>query len=116
MSRFGPTSLFCRVAIVVVVLLPATARAEPTVDFIRDIQPIFKQSCLECHDAKKHKADLRFDNKTDALRGGESGKAIIPGHSKESLLMKRVRGEGDDDRMPVKKPPLSEQQIETPTG
>src|SRR4051794_11170456 len=56
------------------IALPIVARCDPPVDFIRDVQPIFKESCLECHDAKKHKADLRFDNKLDALRGGESGK------------------------------------------
>src|SRR5262249_33641927 len=81
--------------------------ADAPIDFVRDIQPIFKQSCVECHDAKKHKADLRLDNRADALKGGEGGPALLPGNSKESLLMKRVRGEGDDDRMPVKKPPLT---------
>lgn len=86
------------------------ARAGAPVDFIRDIQPIFKASCTECHDAKKHKSDLRLDNRLDGLRGGETGIAIIAGHSKDSLLMKRIRGEGDDDRMPVKKPPLTEAQ------
>jgi hypothetical protein len=88
-----------------------TTAAEPTLDFIRDIQPIFKESCLECHDAKKHKADFRLDNRLDALRGGEGGASIVPGHAKDSLLMKRIRGEGEDDRMPVKKPPLTDAQI-----
>ena len=85
--------------------------ADAPVDYVRDIQPIFRQSCTECHDAGKHKADLRLDNRADAMRGGETGAAILPGHSRESLLMKRVRGEGDDDRMPVKKPPLTDGQI-----
>ncbi len=84
--------------------------AETPVDFVRDIQPIFKTSCIECHNARKHKAGLRLDNRLDAMHGGETGISIIPGHSKDSLLMKRIRGEGDDDRMPVKKPPLTDQQ------
>ena len=88
---------------------PALAAEGPVV-FVRDIQPILKQSCIECHDAKKHKASLRLDNQKDAFRGGETGKSILPGHSKDSLLMKRIRGEGEDDRMPVKKPPLTEEQ------
>lgn len=88
-----------------------SAWASAPVDFVRDIQPIFKASCTECHDAKKHKADLRLDNRQDGLRGGETGVAIVAGHSKDSLLMKRIRGEGDDDRMPVKKPPLNDAEI-----
>src|SRR5437016_3782431 len=105
MANFSFNSLFRYLMAVAVIAMGIPAfSADESIDFIRDIQPIFKQSCLECHDAKKHKADLRFDNKADALRGGESGLAFVAGHSKESLLMKRVRGEGDDDRMPVKKP------------
>ncbi len=86
------------------------ASAESPVDFVREIQPIFKASCTECHDGKKHKADFRLDSRIDALHGGETGISIVPGRSKNSLLMKRIRGEGDDDRMPVKKPPLTEEQ------
>lgn len=77
------------------------------IDFYRDIDPIFKRVCYECHDAQKAKGDLRMDSREAQLKGGEGGPSIIPGDSKKSLSMIRIRGEGDDEQMPKKKPPLS---------
>jgi len=57
------------------------------VDFVKDVQPILKTSCIECHNAKKHKANLRLDNREDAFKGGDGGKSIVPGHIKDSLLI-----------------------------
>ena len=49
-----------------------------------------------------------------ALRGGESGKCIVPGRGKESLLIQRVLGLGapPEERMPLKAHPLSASQID----
>ena len=80
------------------------------VDFSKDIQPIFKASCYQCHAGEKAKAQLRLDSKADALRGGVSGKAIIPGNIKDSLLVSRILGQGDSTSMPPGKP-LSAQEI-----
>ncbi|HEX3133006.1 MAG TPA: c-type cytochrome domain-containing protein [Planctomycetota bacterium] len=77
------------------------------IDFYRDIDPIFKKNCYECHDAKKAKGDLRMDSREAQLKGGENGPSIIPGDSKKSLSMIRIRGEGDDEQMPKKKDPLN---------
>lgn len=81
------------------------------IDFWRDIDPIFKRVCYECHDAKEQKGELRMDSREAQLKGGEGGPSIIPGDSKKSLTMIRIRGEGEDPRMPKKKPPLSEHEI-----
>ncbi len=81
------------------------------IDFYRDIDPIFKRVCYECHDAKEQKGELRMDSREAQLKGGEGGPSIIPGDSKKSLAMIRIRGEGEDPRMPKKKPPLSEREI-----
>jgi uncharacterized membrane protein len=78
-----------------------------TVDFWRDIDPIFKRACYECHDAKEEDGGLRMDTRELLLKGGDTGPGLIPGNSKESLTMIRIRGEGEDPRMPKKKPPLS---------
>ena len=90
--------------------LPALA-SEATVDFVREVEPILKASCVECHGADKQKGDLRLDNREAAMRGGTNGASIVPHDHARSLLIKRVLGEGDDPRMPKKKDPLSEQQI-----
>src|SRR5258706_16309712 len=61
------------------------------VDFPRDIQPIFVKRCFECHGPDKQKNELRLDRKTDALRGGKSGKPLlVPGKSAQSELIDRV--------------------------
>jgi hypothetical protein len=81
------------------------------VDFIKDIQPIFKAHCYECHSAEKDLASLRLDSKEAAFKGGDSGKVIIPGKSQDSLIIQRITGSEGGLRMPPGKP-LSESEIE----
>jgi mono/diheme cytochrome c family protein len=97
-------------------LLAGTAfsvRAEPKVDFSREVWPIFQANCFECHGEKKPKGKLRLDSKPLATKGGNSGAAIIPGKASDSYLVKRVRGLGGEDRMPLDHPALPEAQIKT---
>jgi len=74
------------------------AAQEPKVDFYRDIQPIFQQSCIKCHGLNPHKphhhpaARLRLDDRVAAMKGGRSGKVIILGDAKDSLLFKLLNG------------------------
>ncbi|HEX8915344.1 MAG TPA: c-type cytochrome domain-containing protein, partial [Humisphaera sp.] len=70
-------------------------------------------SCVECHGPAKAKGGLRLDSRSAAMKGGVTGPAIVPGKSAESLLLVRVRGQGDEPRMPEKKPALSAEQIAT---
>ena len=81
------------------------------VDFTRDIQPILEAQCYECHGAKKKKADLRLDHRAMAMKGGETGEAIVPGNSEKSLIVRRVLGLDGDDRMPKDEEPLAAAQI-----
>jgi mono/diheme cytochrome c family protein len=80
------------------------------VDFARDIDPIFAKHCYECHNDEKQKGELRMDSRAWLVKGGDGGTAIIPGKGKESLLVIRLF-DGDDPRMPKKKPSLSPRQI-----
>jgi mono/diheme cytochrome c family protein len=91
---------------------PAPAPGAKVVDFTRDIKPILNASCLECHNAKKTKGSLRLDAKALAMKGGTTGPSIVPGNGKDSYLVHRLRGMGDEDQMPLKKDPLSEGQIQ----
>ena len=92
--------------------LPAAQQAED-VDFARDIEPILSGRCVECHGADKQKAGLRLDRRADALAGAWGGEepVILPGDAAASPLVRRVRGEGDEDRMPPKGDPLDEREI-----
>src|SRR6266851_8727574 len=78
--------------------LPVSAPG--AVDFQRDIQPIFKRACLSCHGSTKQRNGLRLDNRTDALKGGDSGVAIKPGDAEHSRLLLAVAGLDPDIRMP----------------
>ena len=100
--------------------------AEKEVDFKKDIQPIFKASCIKCHSPNnpRHKpaSDFRLDDKTAALAGGKAGSDIVPGKADDSLLYKLLKGpvshDGDDiDPMPKamrgqKWKPLPDKQVE----
>ena len=83
----------------------------PSVDFARDIQPILQTHCYECHGPKKTKAGLRLDRRATAMKGGETGPAIVPGKSDQSLIVRRLLGLDDEDRMPKDEDPLPDAQI-----
>ena len=91
-------------------LLPPPASHR--VDFLREIQPILSNTCYECHGPAKQKGGLRLDEKAPALKGGDSGPALVSGKSAESLLIRAVAGAKEDlARMPKKKEPLTPDQI-----
>ncbi len=89
----------------------AEIAASVPVDFHRDIEPIFKANCYGCHAGAKPQSQLRLDSGAAALRGGLSGKVIIPGDAKASRLIHRVKGVGGEQRMPLRMQPLSDAQV-----
>jgi mono/diheme cytochrome c family protein len=79
--------------------IPPAAKKE--VDFVRDIKPLFKDHCIKCHGPNKQRGEFRVDNKTDALKGGESfAPAIIPGNGADSPLVKFTAGVVESMQMP----------------
>ena len=83
----------------------AMAGSKSGPDFARDVQPIFQNRCVRCHGAELQKSQLRLDSRTGALRGGLSGKVVVPGRSADSLLVQRLVG-AIKPRMPFEGPPL----------
>ena len=88
----------------IVALLPGwlSAGEEPrkrAVDYSRDIKPVLSKRCFACHGALKQKAKLRLDTAAFMKQGGESGPAIEPGSSDDSLIIDAVTG-SDGWRMP----------------
>ena len=68
------------------------APAGHSVSFAKEIKPIFEASCVQCHGRGKDKGGFRLDTRETALKGGDSGPAILPGKSAESLLIALVQG------------------------
>ena len=100
-------------ACVVLFALRLAAKAQSGFDFFEThIRPVLVAECVECHGAEKHKAGLRLDSRAGWQKGGESGEAIKPGYPDESLLLKTIRHEIADLKMPDKAPRLDDLVIE----
>ncbi len=97
-------------AIVASCAAPAVSAQElAKVDFVRDVQPLFKAHCTGCHGPKQQKNGFRLDRRRDALRGGVANQ-IAPGNSEASHLYFRLVGDRDGLQMPPDGP-LSPEQI-----
>ncbi|WP_145221519.1 DUF1553 domain-containing protein [Gimesia alba] len=103
----NPRSLnFILLMTAVFFVAPAFAVEAPTlpknkIDFEKQILPLFKANCFDCHDENTQESKLRLDRKAALLRGGDSGEpAIIVGQSAKSHLIKLVRGEEAGHLMP----------------
>ena len=70
------------------------------VDYLRDIKPILAGRCYACHAAIKQKGSLRLDTAALVREGGGTGPAVVAGKPADSLLIKRVLGQGGLSRMP----------------
>lgn len=94
------------VALLVASLLSLQAATSPT--FEKDIRPILKAHCFECHgegEQKKGGLDVRL--RRLMLVGGEEGPVIVPGHPDQSPLLKAVQS----GEMPKRDKKLSAEQI-----
>jgi mono/diheme cytochrome c family protein len=69
---------------------PATA-AGP-VSFNRDILPIMSRTCFRCHgpDASSRRANMRLDQREDALKPKARGTPIVPGDPEKSEIVQRI--------------------------
>ncbi len=93
---------------------PGIAEAEAAnLTYERDIRPIFKTHCFQCHgEGGSHKSGLDLRLQRLVLQGGKHGPAIVPHKPDDSLLIQKLR---DDEMPPEDKPRLSALQIETIT-
>ena len=85
--------------------------AKHKVNFVKEILPIFKKHCVECHGPDKQKSDYRIDVKAWAFKGGEMGEAIIPGKSAESPLVHFISGLDEEVIMPPKGDSLGDKKV-----
>jgi hypothetical protein len=91
--------------------LPVSAADE--VDFARDVRPILSNRCFKCHGPDVRKRDLRFDRRGNATAKLESGeRAVVPGDSDASELLRRVTSNDPGKRMPPEGNALTDHDID----
>jgi hypothetical protein len=91
----------------------APTAAAGAVDFVRDVQPLLENKCLECHNPSKIKGKLLMDSAAALLKGGDTGPALVAGQPDKSEMIKRIVLPKDhDDIMPPKGGPLTANEID----
>jgi Protein of unknown function (DUF1549)/Planctomycete cytochrome C/F5/8 type C domain len=100
-------------ALVLLAVPSAHSENPKPIEFARDVKPIFAAHCVSCHGAEKQRAGLRLDRRADALKGGDTGAALVPGKPADSLLLKLVTHADADLRMPPKQPALGSAEVNT---
>jgi hypothetical protein len=82
-----------------------------TVNFAREIKPLFEASCVQCHAKGKDKGGLSLETRKNLLKGGDTGAAVTVGDSAESLIVKAVAGVDADTVMPKKGTKWTSEQV-----
>lgn len=85
-------------------LANAAKKQDPkaTAFYEQHIRPLLIKHCYECHSEKmeEQQGGLLLDRKSSWMKGGTSGKAIIPGNPNGSLIIKAVQYGNEDYQMP----------------
>lgn len=85
--------------LILLLLSTAHGRAAPP-DFDAQVAPLLAVHCLDCHSGAEPKGMLDLSRSATAIKGGETGPAVVGGSIEKSLLWERVSA----DEMPPKKP------------
>ncbi len=81
--------------------LPTTQKEGPIPEnpliYKHVVARMLENHCISCHNGNKRKGELEMTSLTHLLKGGESGKTIIPGHPEESEMLRRLHLPADDE-------------------
>ena len=87
------------------------------VQYERDVVPILKAHCYDCHGPDTQESALRLDTVQSALQGGDSGeRVVVPGNSAASYLLELVNSADESRRMPPEREALSVAEIKIIRG
>ena len=95
-------------SLMVTLVAAPVAASDPATDaggtafFEKKIRPLLVEHCYECHseEAREQQGGLLLDRPAAWLKGGQSGKAVVPGEPDASLLIHAVRYRNADLQMP----------------
>ena len=89
---------------------PLESLANPIL-FERDVAPILRTHCLECHNKRDHRSEFSLHSRESTLSGGESGTAIVPGETASSYLLDLITPVDGVADMPKDAAPLSAEEV-----
>ncbi len=71
-----------------------------TVSFTKDIAPFMVNLCVNCHGGKDPRSGFSLETFEKLMKGGKSGRVVLPGNSKDSRMWHLV-----GEQQPFKMPP-----------
>ncbi|HUF63013.1 MAG TPA: c-type cytochrome domain-containing protein [Verrucomicrobiales bacterium] len=78
--------------------------AAPDGRYAAQIAPLLREYCAGCHNPDDYEGGFSVENFASLMEGGDSGAALIPGRSEESLVWKLVSG-AEKPYMPPRREP-----------
>lgn len=78
------------------------ADEDDTAFFEKRVRPLLAEHCYECHseEAKSRQGGLLLDRRSGWMKGGDSGKSVVPGEPDASRLIQAVRYADEELQMP----------------
>ena len=106
-----------RAIVAMLLLVSGCVKEEPQVSFRRDVQPVLRSNCIECHTPPNGegylKTGLSMATYGDLMHGTIYGPVIVPGNSRHSILNMLVEGRADPSmRMPHGRKTLGANEVE----
>ena len=96
----------CLAAVFSIVASQQARAADSAADselFETKIRPVLVDVCFKCHGSEKVSGGLRVDSREALLKGGDLGASIVPHKPGESALLKAIRHDDKDFKMPPDK-------------
>jgi hypothetical protein len=91
----------CLLFVALIALAPVALRAASPqfppgqIEFFESkVRPVLAGTCQKCHGATTHKGGLRLDSRDAALKGGDSGAAVVPGNPDASPMIEAINYRG----------------------
>ena len=109
--QFAATAVPALAAACILASIRSPLSADESVDFERDVRPLLKARCYDCHGKETREAGLRLDRKEAALAGSDSGLVIVKTDAEHSPLMMRLTSEDPAEVMPPDGDPLTADEL-----
>jgi hypothetical protein len=100
-------------ATLLIFLYLITVSNSAVISYNSQIKPLLNEHCIHCHGGVKQSGGFSLMTRELALRENDSGlPAIVPGSPNQSELIRRIKLNNPEERMPYEASPLHPKEIE----